>query len=1005
MQTETRERLSMESREAESASGRGEGDGRKDFFVSYTGADQRWAEWIAWCLEQAGYSVIIPAWDFPAGANFVYEMDQALKKAQRMIVVLSPAYLHSQYAFAEWAEMFRRDPRGQQRLLVPVQVQRCDVVGLLGSIVYIDLVEVAEQEARERLLTGVQQLLLHPSRVAYPGLPYLIPDLPDFPGALPAVWMLPFSSNPFFTGREEDLKRLAEALRRERRAALSQPAALSGLGGVGKTQLAVEYAYRYRQDYEWVLWTQADSREALISGFVQIAHELVLPQRDEKDQILIVRAVQRWLRDNNKWLFILDNADDLERVKKLLPPASPGGHILLTTRAQALGELAYRIEVEVLDEDQGALLLLRRAKRIKPDETLAQAGTGDIAEAKALAHELGELPLALDQAGAYIEETSCSLADYRTLYQTARKGLLQRRGGVNPDHPESVAVTFWLAFEKIERKSAAAADLLRLCAFLAADAIPEEIITQGAGHLGSNLAPVGQNPLLLNEAIAALRSYSLVQRDVVGKTLTVHRLVQAVLKDGMDEQISRQWAERAVRAVNEMHPSEEFANWSAWERLRPHVLVCTELIEREQMKSLEAARLLNQAGYYLKKRGWYAEVEPLYLRALAIREQQLGAEHPDTATSLNNLAELYCVQGKYEQAQSLYRRAISIDVHVLGLTHHEFATDLNNLAGLYFEQGKYEQAEPLLRWALMIREQQLGPEHPNTAQSLNNLARLYQAQGKYKQAESLYLQALTIREQQLGAEHPDVAYSFNNLAAIYYEQGEYERAEPLYKQALAIRERQLGPEHPGTARSLNNLAQLYYAQGEYEQAELLHKRALMIREQQLGPEHPDTANSLNNLAGLYYLQGKYEQAELLWQRALAIREQQLGSDHPDTATSLNNQAGLYYAQGEYERAEPLYQRVLLIWERQLGPEHPYTATSLNNLAMLYVRQGKYRQAQPLLRRALSIWERVLGEQHPNTIKVLGNYVALLHDIGRREEAQELMGRLRQASEDAEAGST
>src|SRR3989440_6562691 len=507
----------------------------KDFFISYTGKDRAWAEWIAMQLEEAGYRTIIQAWDFRPGSNFVAEMDQASKFAQRTMPVLSPAYLASDYAFAEWAVAFRRDPRGLEGGVLPVRIQRCAVEGLLGPIVYIDLVDLNEPQAREQLLAGVQRGRAKPARVLFPAVPspQAPLDRPVFPGSLPPIWNIPYPQNPLFTGRDDLLTKLAATLRAGQPTALSQPHAISGLGGIGKTQLALEHAYRSRQDYQVVLWAQAETREALTSSFQAIAALLGLSEQEAPESARVITAVKDWLRTHTDWLLILDNADDLKLAHEFLPP-SVSGHVLLTTRAQATGRFARRLEIEILPTEQGALFLLRRAGLLAPDAIVEQAPAHERDQACAICEELGGLPLALDQAGAYIEATGCSLADYQRLFQSRRAELLAEHHGLINDHPRSVATTWSLSFAQVEQKNPAAADLLRLCAFLAPDAIPETIITQGASHLGPQLAPVGTDAYLLNQAIAALRAYSLVQREASsegGFLLSVHRLVQAVLKD------------------------------------------------------------------------------------------------------------------------------------------------------------------------------------------------------------------------------------------------------------------------------------------------------------------------------------------------------------------------------------------------------------------------------------------------------------------------------------------
>ena len=347
-------------------------------------------------------------------------------------------------------------------------------------------------------------------------------------------------------------------------------------------------------------------------------------------------------------------------------------------------------------------------------------------------------------------------------------------------------------------------------------------------------------------------------------------------------------------------------------------------------------------------------------------EERLGPNHPDTATSLNNLGSLYRKLGLYHEAEPLLKRALDIR-EKMGTEHTDTATSLDNLALLYDAQGRYTDAEPLYKRALDIDEKVSGPEHPNTATSLDNLAKLYVAEGRYPEAEPLYKHALDIREKVPGPEHPDTAISLNNLAALYYAQGCYTDAEVLYKRALDIYEKVLGPEHPDTAASLNNLALLLYVQGRKPEAEPLLKRALDIREK-MGTEHPDTATSLDNLAELYLDQGRYPEAEPLLKRALDIREKILGPEHPDTATSLNNLASFYYYQGRYPEAEALYKYALDIREK-MGTEHPDTATSLNNLALLYYVQGRKPEAALLYKRALDIREKILGPEHPDTTRI------------------------------------
>ncbi len=658
------------------------------------------------------------------------------------------------------------------------------------------------------------------------------------PASLEPIWNIPYLRNPFFIGREDLLSRLHTQLHAGQATALSQPQAMSGLGGVGKTQVAVEYAYRYARDYQAVFWTRADSREALVSSFVELAILLNLPERDERDQSITAAAVQRWLRAHTQWLLILDNADDLSFLPDFLSPIG-AGHVVLTTRAQAFGGLAGRIEVNIMDQETGMKLLLRRAGVLPLDAPLTQAAEKDRSITAEICQELGGLPLALDQAGAYIEETSCTLSDYLQLYRTRRIEILKRRGGLLRDHPDPVATTWSLSLTAIEQRHGdAAVDLLHICAFCAPDAIPEELLRQGSLCLGPALSACASDPFAWNTVLATVGAYSLLQRNSAEKILSIHRLVQAVLQDAMSEPEQEQWRERLIAALNVVFPEVEATTWRQCERLLPHALICASQTQSWKHMNLDLASVLFKTANYLMDRAQYTEAEPLFWRSSYIREQALGHEHPLVAYPLNSLANLCREQGKYTEAEPLFRRALHIREQALGHEHSDVATSLNDLAGLYRKQGRYAEAEPLFRRALRIREQEFGPEHPDVARSLNGLADLCRKQGKHNEAELLFQRALRIREQQLGPEHPEVAFTLHGLANLYQDRGDYAEAEPLYLRSLRIREQQLGPEHPLVADPLYGLARLYQKQEKYIQAESLYLRALRIEEQRLGPAHP-----------------------------------------------------------------------------------------------------------------------------------------------------------------------
>lgn len=720
------------------------------------------------------------------------------------------------------------------------------------------------------------------------------------------IWHVPYRRNPFFTGREDELQQLYDALHSVPVGKAAFPQALSGLSGIGKSQTAIEYAYRHRSEYRAVLWVRAETHETLFADYARIAHVLDLPEQQTPNWQL--DAVLRWLETQTDWLLLLDNVENLALVRAFLP-AQGHGHIVLTTRVQALGTLSQRIDLEKMGQEEGAFFLLRRVRLIGQEATLEDAAGADFIEAKDIARAMDGLPLALDQAGAYIEESGCSLYDYKERYRQQQHTLLEMRGSITSEHPESVATTWLLSFQKLEQSNPAAAKLLRLCAFLHPDAILEEIITSGAAELGPLLAPVAADSVALDGAIASLRTFSLLQRNAETHTFSMHRLVQAVLKESMDDTMRQCWAERAIRAVNCAFPdSEQVANWEQCRRYLPHVQVCVQHIEQWNLAFPEAARLLDAAGMYVLEQAHYTQAAFLLGKALDIRIRVQGQEHSDVAESLTNVAGVYLYQGKYATAEPLLARALEVRERVQGPEHPDVAICLNNLALCYHHQGKYAAAEPLFRRALAIWERTAGEEHPDVARTLNNLALLYIGQRQYTLAEPLFQRALAIWESLRGPAHPDVATCLNNLALLYQRQGKYALAESIFQRVLAIRENTLGPEHPIIAYSLTYLARLYQKQYKYSRAEMLFKQALHLRKRALGPEHPDIAYSLNDLARLYTMLGNYKEAEPLFQQALLIREQTLGPHHPDIAPVLKHYAILLSAQKRKDEARNLLVR-------------------------------------------------------------------------------------------------
>src|SRR6266571_5239286 len=727
-----------------------------------------------------------------------------------------------------------------------------------------------------------------------------------------ALWTIPFARNPHFTGRDELLSELTAQLSPQeagqptalRRAALTQAQVIKGLGGIGKTQTAVEYAYRAREQgrYTHTLWIAAASEEALLASFAALAELLPgVASSGERDQRKLVAAVVRWLEQcPQPWLLIVDNAEDLSMVQPYLPLRG-NGSVLLTTRASAVGWLASSLEVDAMGVLEGTELLLRRAQRF------AYATDAEINEAANLVLALALFPLALDQAGAYLEETGCSLGDYLQLYQTHRHALLARRGRQATQYPDSVATTWALSFEHVEQTNPAAAHLLQLCALLAPDAIPEELLTGGAPHWPPALQEAVADRFRFNQLLSTLLAFSLVKRLAEERQLSIHRLVQVVQRERLEAVEQRQWAERLVRAMDVAFPHEpqETASWPQCSRYLEQVQACDTLIQEYHLQLPEAADLLARAGTYLRERALYTLAEPLYRRALAIYEDQASPESLELATTLIQLGVLYQVTGRISHVEAFYRRALAIREEQLGPNHAHTADSLSGLAGIYFYQGKYTQAEQLGQRVLQMREQQLGPEHPRTMDMRDNLAYLSVIQGRYEEAEQLALRVLAFREQQFGPLHPYTSDSLVALAEIYQRQGRTAEAEQTILRALDIREHHTDPDETILAENFHVLALVYRDQGRLSEAEAAFQRALTIRERLLVSTHPDLADTLHELAVLRHLQGHLEDARALYERALLARTQTMGQDNPETCDTRKRLHAVLVALGQTEEAAVL----------------------------------------------------------------------------------------------------
>ncbi|KAM0368168.1 hypothetical protein ACHAPY_011552 [Fusarium culmorum] len=759
--------------------------------------------------------------------------------------------------------------------------------------------------------------------------------------------IIPFPRDRKFVERTDILLWL-----RDQTAQSGSRAALVGLGGIGKSQVAIHYLYEVREASPdtWVFWVDASSRARFEEAYRNIADKLQLPGRDDPKRN-VLQLVHAWLCDgeNGPWMMVLDNADSVEvlfdahdsrdqPLASFLPNTGRGSIVITSRNTGAAARLASRAiyKMPMMEKSQALQLLRNR---------LGDEGAEDNAAMSDLIDDLNYMPLAITQAAAYIKRREPRMSVSAYLYEFRRSDK-NRASLLNADAESasnSIVATWQITFGQIRSERPSAADLLSFISFFRPQGIPKSAL-QAYVRYHREDADKG-----LDEDLEVLREYSLVAATADKETFEMHALVQFCTREWLSAFGDRhQWMRKFLWVMSEQYPLGKYENWVECQRLDPHI----EFLTKEEPVDMEDtrcwARLLSNAGCFRMLRGRYSEAAQMFRQALLGYEKVLGSEHPDTLMSINNLGSVLQYQGKYEEAEAMDRQALLGYEKVLGSEHPDTLMSINNLGSVLRDQGKYKEAEAMDRQALLGYEKVLGSEHPHTLMSINNLGSVLRDQGKYKEAEAINRRALEGYERILGPEHPDTLISINNLGLVLQHQGKYEEAEKISRRALETREKVLGREHPNTLRSVNNLGSILSSQGKYDEAETMYRQALLGYEKILGREHPDTLTSVNHLGLVLQHQGKHEEAETMYRRALLGYEKVLGPEHPDTLISINNLGLVLQHQGKYEEAETMHWQALVLQTKVLDKKHPAILASINNLALGIHNQRKYKEAEAVM---------------------------------------------------------
>jgi tetratricopeptide (TPR) repeat protein len=731
-------------------------------------------------------------------------------------------------------------------------------------------------------------------------------------------------------GRAEVLVELDQQLQQNDRVAIST---LTGMGGIGKSELALQYAWQewqkqtYRGGICWLNVADSDPGLSILS-FAQIHLGLTLP--DEGELVERVRFVwQGWLKnEQDQILIIFDDVRDYQQVKDYLPSQMDQRFkVIITTRLKELSAKIQTLHVDILQPEAALDLLRSYVIDGRIDDQLEQA--------KLLCRDLGYLPLALELVARLLRRrTNWTVAKIRE--KLAENGLADQSLEKNLKFDSEmtaewgVKAAFDLSWQELESEPKAQKLAIYLSLFAFAP-FPKKLID-------------GLFSEEDEDEIEEWLTDSLVHLNLV-KPLgngwyELHTLIRVYLREKLEAEEIKEQAKRAYSRVmvgiaKTIGQTLTLANIANLEPYIEHLKVAADELHEWLGDDNLIIPFMGLACFY-NNQIFYEEAKFWCEKCLNITKERCGEDHPNVAISFHNLSYCYESQGQYTEAEFFLLNALKIRTEKLRNNHPDLATTLNNLGSIYYSQGRYTEAKSHLLQAIRMRKNELGENHPDVARSLNILAGIDTAQGLYSDAESNYLEAIKLIEFSLDNSHPDVIIVRNNLALLYCKQKRYSEAEEELKQSLELLKEFLGDDHLDVAIILNNLANLYCSQKRYPEAEKYYLKAIeiqdnKIQENKLNKNHPDLATSYNNLANCYRLQENYSKAEEHHKKALDIRKKSLGDDHLDVATSYNNLALVYFVQKRYTEAESLLHKCLKIRRNRLGNNHPDVIASLHNL--------------------------------------------------------------------------
>jgi tetratricopeptide (TPR) repeat protein len=784
-------------------------------------------------------------------------------------------------------------------------------------------------------------------------------------GRVPEVWGRVPPRNKNFTGREELLQRLRAGITGKVTAVV--PHALHGLGGVGKTQMAVEYAYRFRADYEVVWWIPADQPVLVRSSLAGLAPYLGLPPATASGIEDAAEAVLDALRRGDpfdKWLLIFDNADQPEELNDILPRGP--GHVLITSRNHRWEGVVDTVAVDVFTRDESVEFLNKRVPRGMRRQ-----------DADRLAHELGDLPLALEQAGALQAETGMGVPEYLKLLSERTSQLLAE--GKPTEYPVSMTAAWSLSVASLNEKLPEAVQLLRRCAFFGPEPIPRDAFSQPGLELGAELSGLISDPIRLSRMIGELGRYALARLDIPARTLQVHRLIQALLRDEISPEEQQRMRDEVHTLLSGYAPSDPYdpTNWPRFSGLLGHVVparVGESPMPPARRFTLDILRYLNATGDSKSARSLAETFLPLWT-------EQSGAEHPDVLELRVELANILRDLAMYDESAELNAQALAVSERVMGpddpLTMRFIRGECADLRAL----GEFQRARDRDEHLLRLSEARYGPTDVQTILTMNNLAADCGLNSDYVRSRDLLQQAYQTLLAVGRAPKRTVMTIRSHLARAVRLCGDYGESCDLGEDAYAYGLEEFGPEYSWTLRTAKDLSIAWRRSGDLERAAELAEDVHAKTVRQFDLDHPDTLAAAMCLANLQRIQGDIDPALELAADTVRRYPRVYGPQHPYNFGCMGNLAVMHRVQGDPESARKLNERALEGLEGKLGRDHHYTLTVATNLASDLAALGDYENSCALGRGTLRRLRNVLGEDHPMTLLCASNLTANLRALG------------------------